>query len=233
MSKNIKEQMDSLNTPGSVFSRDNGVVGDISQKNAQGIRLFGRMLPGGAHLSDADKADVRDFFEGAIGNSGLNKFLKQDSFTRNPKNPTDLTKAEMEAIKKVSYFSFKTRNLKKIETALEKLDKIHQSVTNGKEVLAEDRLTLREFAMVSDLAKISPLMNKLEKNGITKGSDALTRLHASATKAKSLTDTLAQTTSKELQNMGAGVLILDHSFKKTTALDRVWGFFDKNKDVIL
>lgn len=228
MSKNIKEQLDSLNTPGSIFSRDNGVIGDISQKNAQGLRLFGRMLQsGGATLSETEKTDVRGFFEGAIGNTGLNKFLGQSALKRDPKTPTDLTKGEMEAVKKVSYFSFKTRNLKRVEKALEKLDNIHKSVTEGKEVLPEDRLTLREFAMVSDLVKISPLMNKLEKDGITKGSETLTRLHASATKAKTLTDTLEQTTNKELQDMGAGVLVLDHSFKKTTALDRVWGFFDK------
>lgn len=82
---------------------------------------------------------------------------------------------------------------------MEKLQEIDSSINKGIDVAAEDRLTLREFSMVSDLAKLCPIMDKLEKNGIIKGSKTLENLHANAKKAKDITDALEQTTNKELQ----------------------------------
>lgn len=50
---------------------------------------------GSAPLLDDEKAKMRGFFESAIGNSALNKFLGQSLFRRDPKTPSDVTKGEM------------------------------------------------------------------------------------------------------------------------------------------
>ncbi len=216
---------DNLNNP---WADNRDILkGNISRIDAMGLQLTGyirELSPPMADLSQGTKKVVQKFFENAIGNNQLNSFLKQNN-VREINHSDYFTNPD--TIKEVAYFAYKTRNLNKVEGALDKLTKVHESALAGVPILNDNKLTLKEFAIVSDLAKTFNMLEKLNKAGFIEGSEKLEKIYQSAKKAQEIIANLEKETNKDLQNAGPGILVLDHTVKKSHVTSSVLKFFER------
>ncbi len=203
--------------------------GEISKLDAMGLQISSLMYEGAFSKDNPPSKETKElmqkFFENAVGNTNLNSFLNQDGVKADISYAGYLTKST--AINQIAYFSFKTRNLDKMEHVLEKLDKVHQAAISGKPLDVKDKITLKEFAVASDLAKTLPLLEEMNKSGFIEGNEKLEKMYKNASKAKEIISHLEKENTKELQNVGPGVIVLDNTFKKSNILNKVMSFVDK------
>jgi hypothetical protein len=88
-------------------------------------------------------------------------------------------------------------------------------------------MTLKEFAVVSDLAKTLPMLEQLNTSGFIEGNEKLEKMYKNAAKAKEIVSHLEQESAKDLQKVGPGVLVLDNTTKKSNVIGKVLGFVEK------
>ncbi len=201
--------------------------GEISRFDAIGLQLTSFLLQTG--IIDVPplpeiKNLVQQFLENAMGNNKLNSFLYQDNMQY-----LDVSKYYVTnyAIDTIAYFSFKTRNFDKGERVLQKLDKIQESLLSGNPIPKKYKISLKEFAVISDLADVSSIMEELNKEGFISGNEKLENLYAISIKAKQILGYLEQENNKELKKLGSGVLILDNTNKAYDAHGMALGLSDR------
>lgn len=206
-----------------------GINGTISRFDAMGIQLTSLIDEGAyseEHLpSKETKALVQQFILDTIGNTKLNAFLSQDIIKSSISYSDYITKGS--AINAIAYFIYKTRNLPDVERVLTKLDKVHESIVSDQDIPLKDKITLKEYAIVADLSSTLPILRQLNKGNFIEGNKRLEAMYHHAQKAHNIVSYLEQETTKELKNIGPGVLILDNVLNKSTVMSKLIGLFDK------
>lgn len=203
------------------------LTGNISSFDAMGLQLMTLVNEGifrDNPPSPTTKAFIQKFIENSIGNSQLNAFLNQDAI-KGFGYADYLTKST--AVNDIAYFSYKTRNLAKMEDALQKLQNVHEAVLAGKPIDDKDKLTLKEFAVVSELAKTLPILEQLHKSGLIEGNEKLEKMYKNAARAKELISHIEMESTKDLQKSGPGVLVLDNTQKKSHIFGKALAFVEK------
>ena len=202
--------------------------GQISNEDAIGLQLVslsnGSVFNEQNPPSQQQKLLVQNFLERSIGNSELNKFLNQDS-VKQTDYYSSLTKST--AVNQLAYFSYKTRNIKEMGSALEKLDSLHNAIHEGSDVREQDKITLKEFAAVSELSKTLPFLESLNKSGFIEGNDKLTAMYNQAKKANDIVSSMEEQMTSDLKKAGPGVVIVDSTTKKSKILGKMLGLFEK------
>lgn len=172
-------------------------------------------------MSDTIRNFIAKFIENSIGNTNLNQFLSQAELKTNI-IWSDKYLTSSGALGALRYFSFKTRNI-------EKSDKTLNLIENNFSGIYTKPIGLREFAGISDLAKVTEFMDLFKPFDILDSTPKLTALYEKAIKAKSLIDKLEQATFSEFTHTKHSIIILDNSFKKSIIMGWVVNFFEKIK----
>jgi hypothetical protein len=139
-----------------------------------------------------DLNSVQSFLESAIGNINLNSFLRTDKA-----NELDIHPALKEGL---MYMSYKTRNinLDEAEEIIQKMTRAQEAVKAGKPISDEDKVTLKEFAIISDVAKTTTFLNVLDRAGFIQGNKKLEQLQKIAAEGEKLITGLEKEIEREL-----------------------------------
>ncbi len=109
-------------------------------------------------------------------------------------NARDLTKSESSALRLISYLTWKTRNLGKVEKTCEKVEKVIEKYNKNEAILDKDKLTLKEYQALSNLKKTKDFIhwqnNPLIKAILTQNKEFNQKILALGTKAETQLDAL-------------------------------------------
>ncbi len=150
----------------------NGPQGDellsngLTKKQELVLRLFSRI---NSPISGEQLAILREFVESAVGNSKLNKALNAIMQL----NKSDLPPGFWEAAEFFYDFSYNTMNNKIFLDSLPKLIRNEKNTQAGKDIDDNDKVTLREYAILTRYSKTKDSFEKLDRLGIVEGSNIL------------------------------------------------------------
>ena len=153
---------------------------------------------------------VQSFLESAIGNIHLNSFLRSDKA-----NELDIHPALKQGL---MYISYKTRNinLDEAEEIIQKMNRAQEAVKAGKPIADEDKVTLKEFAIILDVAKTTTFLNVLDRAGFIQGNKKLEQLHKIAAEGEKLITGLEKEIERELTTVGPGTILFENTEKSST-----------------
>lgn len=191
----------------------------LDEANKKGLLALNKSFK--EPLNEEESSDATKFLESVIGNIELNAFLRQHEAEK-----LGISK-ELKVM--LEYISYKTRNIdiEKAEEIIEKMTRAQDSTRRRELIKGEDRVTLKEFAIISDLAKVAYYT--------LNGSEKLKKLDATAKNAKKIVDILNEDVNKNLAQVGPGTIIFDDSARRKaldrktlTFSDKVFIFFSKS-----
>lgn len=172
------------------------------------IALVAKMQKQPNQLNIEDKKTLTLIFEHALGNNDFNLLL-QDSYK---------DKLSLPEVKTLIDFSYNTRHIEGFASATKKLLDIDPENPSD-----DHKFTLSEFALVSNLAKIQPIAEQLDKYLDINEAPKLFPILQASQQAK----VIENITHEGLKQIGPGAIVLDDSFTKNKVLNRVWDFFKK------
>ncbi|NRB10158.1 MAG: hypothetical protein HRU35_00855 [Rickettsiaceae bacterium] len=184
-----------------------------------------------------------------IGNLKFNKYLKDQeqykksrkgiygeiaSFPRRINNelgiPPSLQNTNFDVkkiINNITYVSYKTRNIdiKNAEKILQKFKNASENIEKDGKVAAKNKITLKEYAILTDLKKAANSLDKLEKSGFIADKSRLQQLQKLSHECSSAIDNYSKNIfAPKLSEQKQGVVFFDNPHKRATlsrkSLDR-------------
>ncbi len=177
--------------------------------------------------SSAQKTVLTSFLENAIGNTQLN----EDVNTVNSASlrDTGLTSSDLADLRT---FTHKTRHLDKFNAIAGKMTEVNTHLQAGTDLDPSKRLSLAEYAMVADMSKVYPMLEKMNTAGMLEGSDKLQKMYADSKVAHQLITKLNTEYKREMQ-IEPGTIVFDNAQKKSAVKGMAMEFFDKVVDKLI
>lgn len=190
----------------------------LDDKGKAGLQALDKIF-NKKQLTDIEKAAAAAFLESSIGNIELNAFLR--------KNNAKSLGISDNLHSNLSYISYKTRNIDfdKAEEIIKKMQRAHKSKQKGEEIREEDKVTLKEYAIISDLAKIQKSINYPDE--ILSLSPKLKRVNELAKKAAVINRGLTKELNVDLAQVGPGTIVFDDTTKRNSLQRTALSFMDK------
>lgn len=177
--------------------------------------------------SEAQKRIVAPFLDNAIGNTELNKGI--NIVNTQSLADTGLTSANLGDLRT---FTHKTRHLDKFDKIVDKMKEVNAHLQAGTDLDPSRRLSLAEYAMVSDMSKIQPMLDRMNTAGLLEGSPKLQKLHADSQVALQLVTKLDTEYKRDMQ-IEPGTLVFDNSQKKSAVKGMAMAFMDRLVDAVI
>lgn len=195
----------------------------IDQSILEGIRdLQIKLDDEKAELNSQQIESIQTMLESMIGDMEINKQLA--IIAPLSKQDTGIGSVNTSALKDMSY---RTRNLAVIDSEMDKIWSNFQEVASGKKVLEEnEKITLRQYGMLYDLANLNKSLEKFNNMGLIKGNASLEKLYARTQQASTMVSHMDQSFNQDFK-MPVGAVVLDNTQKKSAIYGKELGFFDK------
>lgn len=173
-------------------------------------------------LNPEEVTSIQNMLAGLIGDMDTNK--KLGTIAAESKQDTGIGPFIIAVLKDISY---RTRHLDKIAPALDRIWENFQAVQEGKKILQEkEKITLKQYGMLYDLANLNNIMENFKKLGLIKGNKKLEKLYKQQQYAAAMVSHLDKTFDQSFQ-MPAGSVVLDNTQKKSAIYAKELGFFEK------
>lgn len=91
-----------------------------------------------------------------------------------------------ETVHKLHQLAYGTRHLEQIESILESMPHEKPTELDKNQPEKSNKITLKQYAILYDLAELKPLLDEFQKKGLIKGCDRLEQLHRYVTQAETL-----------------------------------------------
>jgi hypothetical protein len=156
----------------------NGKEGDVVQPNGLtkrqeiALRLLSKAKDG---LIDEEKRFLQGFVKGSIGNVRLNRILVGLS-ARGMQLPDGISN---EVITDMRDFTYNTRDIDMFLGAGEKFKRNYEKIERGEDLDPNDKVTLREYGILTSFAKTKDKFFELAKFGILQGDAELEKIQVS------------------------------------------------------
>lgn len=175
-----------------------------------------------AQLNDSEAVNVQNVIAQMIGNMSTNKLL--GSLAEMSARDTGIPTGTAAALKDLSY---RTRNLKKIESDLDHIWDDFEEVKAGKKKLNEnEKISLNQYGILFDLAALNKTLERYNGWGLIKGNAELEKLYNQTQRAATMISHYDETFNQEFR-MPAGTVVFDNTHNKSQIYGKELGFFEK------
>ncbi|CEG56624.1 hypothetical protein [Legionella fallonii] len=173
-------------------------------------------------LEPQQRADIQTMMEGMIGDMSMNRQL--DILAPMSGSDTGIGSLVVTALKDISY---RTRNLKKIEPELDKIWENFEAAKDKGKILADnEKITLKQYGMLHDLATLNKTLEGYNEKGLIKGNEKLEKLYAQTQRAATMISHLDKTFNQTF-TMPIGAVVFDDTKKKSEIYGKTLGFFER------
>lgn len=195
----------------------------IEKSTVEGIRALQiKMDNDNAELDSQQVASIQMMLESLIGNMEINKQL--GIIAPLSKQDTGIGSITTSSLKDLSY---RTRNLTTIDPQMDQIWSNFQEVLAGKKILAEnEKITLKQYGMLYDLANLNKAFENYDKMGLIKGNVSLEKLYERTQQAATMVGHMDKSFNQDFK-MPVGAVVLDNTQKKSEIYGKQLGFFEK------
>ncbi|CDZ76975.1 hypothetical protein BN59_01254 [Legionella massiliensis] len=195
----------------------------ISQEVIQGMRLLeSKKSDDALVLSPEEKSAVQDMLVSLIGDMDTNKkIITISPYSRMDSGIGGMTAAEVKDI------SYRTRNLHKIQPEMDRIWNNFQDALNGERELAtNEKMTLKEFGMLYDLANLNAILEQYNTLGLIEGNDRLEALYQTTQRAATMVRHLDNTFDQQFR-APVGSVVFDRTKSKSEIYGKELSAFEK------
>jgi hypothetical protein len=151
-------------------------------------------------LSENKKDFLQKYIDSSLGNMQLNKVLGVLIEKRNLNGINEAT------VKKLHYFTFKTKYVDEFLIAAKKLKKNCKRINNNNELSDNHKITLREYGIINNFTNIQYTLEKMNNLGLLDNNPKLLNLLKAATQAEKDIEQVNNIIKSE-QNLESGDLV--------------------------
>lgn len=172
-------------------------------------------------LEPQNRTNIQTMLEDQIGNMSINRQL--DILAPMSGSDTGIGFLVIKGIKDISY---RTRHLKKIEPELDKIWKNFTAATEGEILTDNEKITLKQYGMLHDLAFLNGTLEEYNKKGLIAGNEKLEKLYLQTQRAAKIVSHLDKTFDQNF-TMPTGAVVFEDTKKKSQVYGKALGFFEQ------